>query len=383
MSDVDFAEERVRFPVLRERVFLASHGMGAFPDKMLTDLDAYRISLFQRQRVIGSWVERLDEMRGLLEKLLNAPPGSVMLRDSATAAHAAIASSLSPTGARDRVLFSSADFHSTRFVWGAQRARGFRIEEIMTAEGEHSSPTLLDGRLDDGAAVVTLSLVSPRTGELLDPVVVQKARDSGAIVVIDAYQAVGIVPIDVRELGAHVVIGGTHKWLGGGGMGLAFAYVDPQLCERLVPAYPGWLGHADTFAFSDQFIAAAGARRFEQGTPALEPVYSARAGLRWTLKVGLRQIRARSLELTHTILDRAASLGLRVRTPSVDSRRGGMVCIDVPEPLEVARRLAERGIDVDARPNAGLRLGPHVCVTKEECELAVEAVAEESVRRTG
>jgi selenocysteine lyase/cysteine desulfurase len=87
---------------------------------MLRDLDAYRRTLLRRSRCLDEWLERFDAMHTALEGLLEAPAQSVFRRDTATATHAAIASAVQPAGARRGIVTSSADFHSTRYVWHAQ-----------------------------------------------------------------------------------------------------------------------------------------------------------------------------------------------------------------------------------------------------------------------
>ena len=172
-----------------------------------------------------------------------------------------------------------------------------------------------------------------------------------------------------------MIVGGTHKWLYGGGMGLAFAYLDPELVERIEPVYPGWVGHASLKGFADDFVPHAGARRFEQGTPALEPIYTARAGLSFVQEVSVDALRARSLQLTERLARRAMERGLSVRTPLEAAQRGGMIVLDVPDAGSVVDALAEAGIDVDERAGAGLRIGPHPCVTDEECDRTIDAIA--------
>jgi kynureninase len=376
VSAPDFVAERRRFPLLEERAYFASQCMGLFPAEALVDFDSYRRSLFLRNRVIDEWVERLAEIHQLFEQVVGAPSGSIMVRDSATAAQAAIASGIMPEGARRRIVLSSADFHSSRFLWRAQERRGFEIVEVDASGPDHARPETYLAHIDERTAIVALSLVSPRTGALLDAATIARSgRAAGAVVIIDAYQAVGVVPINVQTMGAHVVVGGTHKWLGGGGMGLAFAYVDPELSERIEPAYPGWIGNAELLSSGERFVPARGAERFQQGTPSLEPIYSARAGVRWVLDMGVPAIRARSLVLTGRIIANARSLGIAVTTPTDSAGRGGMVCFDLPEPSRLAATLGAKAVDVDARPGAGLRLGPHPCVTLDECDRVVDLVA--------
>lgn len=379
MSAASLATLRARFPLLDERLYFASQCLGVMPAEALADLDAYCRSLHLRKRCIAEWVDRLNEMTGLVEALLNAPAGAVALRDSATAAQAALAAAITPQGRRNRILLSSQDFHSTRYLWKAQVQRGFEVIELAPRDGAEVTTAQYEEAIDDRTAIVEAALVSPRSGALLDAhAVIRAAHEHGALVVLDAYQAVGIVPVDVRSLDADAVVGGTHKWLGGGDMGLAFMYVRPSLAETLTPAYPGWIGHASMLSFGDDYAPAAGARRFQQGSPAMAPIYLARAGVRFAIEVGVDRLRARSLELTQRMIDRADRQGLRLRTPRRREARGGMLCFDVPRCAEVEGHLADRGIDVDHRPGAGLRVAPHFCHRDDECDRVIDAIAEVS-----
>jgi len=368
---------RAEFPTLRERVYFAGQCLGAFPEAMLDDLDAYASSLRSRSRAIPAWVERWEELHRLGEQLLEAPPGSVYFRDSATAVHAALFASIAPEGRRDRILVGAGDFHSIRYLVGAQRLRGFEVIELDDGAGVSPGAEDFVSRIDERVRVVAVSMVSPRNGALLDVrSIVDAAHAHGAIVVLDAYQAIGIVPVRVRELEADAVVGGFHKWVGGGGTGLAFGYVDPGLSATLEPVYPGWLAHRELLGFHGAFAPATGATKLQQGMPAMEPVYTSRAGIRWVLQTGIDRIRARSLELTGRMIEHARALGLSVRTPSESARRGGMLCLDVPDPAGVVRSLEAIGIDVDSRPGAGLRVGPHPCATEGECALVLERIRE-------
>jgi kynureninase len=371
----DFLALRQRFPVMRERAYFATQCMGPFPDEMLADLDEYRRSLFLRSRAIPGWVERVDDMMALLEGLLGAPRHAVALMPNATASQAAIVAALDPADGRDRILYTSIDFHSSRYLWAAQARRGFRPIEVPSTDGSMPTAALAD-QIDQRTALVSLALVSPQTGALADVrPVVEAARAAGALVVVDAYQAVGSMPLDVGQLGVDVLVAGTHKWLGGGGMGLTFLYVRPAVSERLAAAYPGWVGHREMVGFAETYEPGEGARRFMQGTPALEPIYSARAGLRYVLETGLPAIRARSLSLSALLIERAQARGLTVNTPVDPKARGGLICLDVPDAEHLVEPLAAEGIDVDWRPRAGLRLSAHPCNTEQECERAIDAIA--------
>lgn len=364
----DLLRERPAFPLLATRSYFAQHCLGACPIGMSEDLRAYGESLARRSRAIPEWAERWDEMHRLVEASISAARGTVFLRDSSTAAQAAVAAALEPEGERRRILIGSSDFHSSRYLWTAQARRGFEVVETKAD---------VLGSIDERTRVVALSLVSPRTGAMIDArVIAAAARRHGAIFVLDVYQAIGVVPIDVAELGAHVVVGGFHKWVGGGGTGLAFGYVEPDLAASLEPTYPGWMAHRDLLGFADRFEPAGGAEKLQQGMPAMEPIYTTRAGLRWIASVGVDAIRARSVELTTHLYERLESCGLHVVTPREAERRGGMLCLEVADGMRVVELLSEDAIDIDTRPGAGIRIGPHPCTSFEECDRLVDRLAE-------
>ncbi|MFO0555487.1 MAG: aminotransferase class V-fold PLP-dependent enzyme [Polyangiaceae bacterium] len=366
--------DRELFPTLRDRAYFASQCLGPFPEEMLEDLAAYRRSLTLRSRSLGEWVERYQEMHALTEALLGARAGTVFLRDSATAVQATIAAALSPSPARNRILVGASDFSSSRYLWSAQKERGFDVVEIDDSPSREASAFV--SQIDERVAVVATSLVSPVNGGLTDAAAIGAAASAaGALFVLDVYQAIGVVPVDVNRLGADLVAGGYHKWLGGGGTGLAFGWASSRVLETLPTALPGWLAHRDLPGFHGSFVPAPTARRFAQGMVAMEPVYTSRAGLKWVLSRGAASLRAASEERTRRITSRALEAGLEVTSPRETHKRGGMVTIRARDPQAIVASLSELGFDIDARPLAGVRVGPHPTCSIEACDAVVEAIS--------
>ena len=374
MQAWDFTQLRQHFPLLNERNYLGTHSLGPLPQAAFLDLQAYAQSLSMGRRALPLWLERYEEMFGLIETLLNAPTGSIALAPSATAVQATIAATIQPSANRDRIVISSLDFPSCRYLWKSQALRGFEIVEVVAADGMQIAAADVVANIDDRVAIVAISLVSYLNSARLDiQPIIAAARAAGAIVVLDAYQAIGTIPIDVTALDADIVVGGTHKWLCGG-MGLAFAYVRPSLAERLEPVYPGWFAHLQPTAFADTFIPATGARRFQQGTPSIEPIYTSRAGLQFALDVGIAQIHQRNVELTNHLINCADLEGIGINTPRSPDRRGGTVCLGVKNAETMVTELAELGIDVDTRSSLGIRVSLHPCNTQQDCQQLIDAV---------
>jgi kynureninase len=115
--------------------------------------------------------------------------------------------------------------------------------------------------------------------------------------------------------------------------------------------------------------------RFLGGTPHVPALYAARAGYRVVREVGIRAIRERSLDLTGGLIEQARERGWRVVTPLPAARRGGSVTLDLPDPHALVKRLGEEDILFDARPRAGVRIGPHFVTTEDEIPRCVEALA--------
>jgi selenocysteine lyase/cysteine desulfurase len=207
----------------------------------------------------------------------------------------------------------------------------------------------------------------------LDPIV-RRAREVGALVVLDAYQSIGVVPLDVTATGVDFVLGGAHKWLCGS-YESSFLYVRPSLVSQLLPAASGWFASADPLSFAPPTGWADGVRRFAGGTPAVLPSLFSRPGLAILREVGVEAIRRRSLAQTDRILARADEAGIPAVTPRAHERRGGIVVLRFPGDVAVARDLIAGGFICSYR--GGLRIAPHFYNTDEEIDLFMD----ELVRR--
>src|SRR4029078_12886371 len=185
--------------------------------------------------------------------------------------------------------------------------------------------------LDERKLLVPLSHVLFKTGEIQDvEAIVRRAHAGGALVVLDAYQSAGYVPLDVTSLGVDFAVGGSVKWLCGG-PGAGWLYVRPDLAETLEPTFVGWQGPARPFAFEPELEYAAEARRFLTGTPNVPALYAATAGYDVIEEVGVDRIRERSLRLTQLLNDLLDDAGLEVASPREAARRGGTVLVQTPD----------------------------------------------------
>jgi len=224
---------------------------------------------------------------------------------------------------------------------------------------------------------VPLSLVLFKSGFIENArAIVEKAHRVGARLILDIYQAAGTVPLSLESLAVDFAVGGSVKWLCGG-PGAGYLYVRPDLAPEVQPALAGWAAHARPFQFETGPIDYADApERFQSGTPNVPALYSCRAGYEIVQEIGVDAIRAKSLRLTRRLMDLASEAGLRINTPQADDERGGSVIIDVPDGASVTDELIRRGVIVDYRPRAGIRMAPHFYNTIEEIDHAMRELCD-------
>jgi kynureninase len=294
-----------------------------------------------------------------------------------TTAQAAVLSAVDYTPPRNTIVMTALDFPSVRYVYDRLARRlGARLNTVESDDGIGVDPQRVIAAIDERTRLVSISHVLFRSAYVMDvDAICRAAHDAGALVALDAFHAVGVMPVDVRRSGADFVTGGVLKWLCGG-PGACFLYVAPSVRDTLEPALTGWQAHARPFAFEPEMEYAAGTFRWLNGTPVIPALYAAIEGPRIVRRAGIEAIRAKSVRQTTRLMQLADDRGFRVHAPRDAERRGGTVAIRVPHAYEVSQALLARDILVDYRPEAGIRIAPHFYTSDEELESAVGAIDE-------
>ena len=314
---------------------------------------------------------------------MNAPKGSVSTHQNVTTCQAVVASCFDFSGKRNKVVYSDLNFPSVMYFWEAQRAYGARVHMVKTDDGITVPLERLLDAIDEQTLLVPVSHVIFRSAYIQDAkAIIEKAHNVGAHVVLDTFQSLGTVPVDVQALNVDFACGGVLKWLCGG-PGVAYLYVRPDLGKKLEPKFTGWFAHQNSFGFEiGPTRYAEPPFRFMNGTSHIPALEAARPGLKIIAEVGIDRIREKSKRQTSRLIDLASNHGWRVNSPRNAEQRGGTVSIDMPDAQEVCRELLKRDILVDYRPKAGVRMSPHFYNKDEELETAIAAVEEILKERT-
>ncbi len=268
------------------------------------------------------------------------------------------------------------NFPSDQYIYEARKAHGARLVRVpAAADGISTDGEQVAAAIDDETLLVAIDHVMFRSSAIVDvEQIVRAARKHGAFVVLDVFHSAGIVPLELGKLGVHAVVGGALKWLCGG-PGNCFLYVHPDERQRLVPSFTGWAAHKQPFAFSPagQDYRDDGGR-FHTGTPNVPALCAGKEGIATILEAGPAAIRAKSQRQTSLLIEEAQRAGLAIRSPLAAARRGGHTALDVPHGYAVCQALSAREIVVDFRPDAGLRVAPHLYNTDDEVRTAVRAI---------
>src|SRR5580704_10980446 len=375
----DLLRYRSEFPILERTNYMISNSLGAMPRAVYDAMRGY--ADIWATRGVRAWEERwwmlAAEVGDEIGALMNAPKGSVSTHQNVTTCQAVVASCFDFSGKRNKVVYSDMNFPSVMYFWEAQRQYGAQVHMVKTDDGITVPTDRLLDAIDEHTLLVPISHVIFRSAYINDAkAIIEKAHKVGAHVVLDTFQSLGTVPVDIQSLNADFACGGVLKWLCGG-PGLAYLYVRPDLGSKLEPKLTGWFAHETSFLFATGPTRYADPPfRFMNGTTHIPSIEAARPGLKIIQDVGVEKIRKKSKRQTARIVELADRHGWRVNSPRNPNQRGGTVSIDMPDSQQVSRELLAREIMVDWRPKAGVRFPPHFYNTDAEVDAAITAVVE-------
>ncbi len=375
---------RRHFPILARTNYLISNSLGAVPEKTSRSLAEYYQTWADRgvRAWEETWWTMVADLGDLVAPMIGAGVGEVVFQPNVTIAHAVVFSAFDYAGGRSRVVTDAMHFPSILYLLEGERSRGAEVKIVRSDDGLTIDAGRVIEAIDEQTAFVSLSHVLFKSAFIQDvAAIASKAQSVGAIMIVDGYQAVGVIDVDVEAIGTHVYIGGCLKWLCGG-PGAAFLWVTPEVRTRLTPRLSGWMAHREPFAFSPEFDRRDDVWRYLHGTPNIPALYAARPGLEIVRQVGINAIRAKSIHQTARLIELADAHGYEVRAPRSADRRGGTVALDLPHGYEVSKALKARDILCDYRPGVGVRLSPHFYNEDDEIDSAVAAIAEILARGT-
>lgn len=379
MSSDPLLAFREEFPILERTTYLVSHSLGPMPRSVPNRLAEYaeHWGNYGVRAWNFGWWELPVEAGDVIAPLINAAEGEVVMLPNVSLAQATVLSALDFPAGRDTIVMTALDFPSVLYAYHALGPRfGARIEIVPSDDGIGIDTHRLVNAITERTRLVCISHVLFRSAYVIDVAAVcRRARQVGALVSLDAFHSVGVLPVDVKGLDVDFLTGGVLKWLCGGPGG-CFLYVSPRIADTLAPAITGWQAHPRPFAFEPELNYATGPFRWLNGTPVVPALYAAVEGPRIIQSAGVAAIRAKSMRQTARLVALANERGYRTHAPADPARRGGTVAVDVPHAYEVTQLLLSRNVLVDYRAGAGIRIAPHFFTRDEELDTVIGMIDE-------
>jgi kynureninase len=377
----DLERYRDEFEVVRRKSYLISASLGPVGIRSRRYLDGYLDAWATKGAPDHVWFEDIFPAMGRLKRsfasLAGCDPDEVALTTNISIALSTVASALDLSGARRRVVLSELDFPTDGQVWQAWAAKtGAELVWLRSPDGMTIPLEVFDAAIDERTALVMVNRVLYRSSAVVDAkAVCAMARDRGALSFVDDYHGIGVIPLDLHDLGCDLYASGTLKFLCGG-PGCVFLYARRDLLPSLEPAVTGWFATADPFSFDTEHLTYhPTARRLEHGTPPAPVFFIAQGGIDVIAEVGVDRIRARQGELQERVIARADELGLEVRTPRDPPARGGVVNVKVgPQAEAICHALLARDVCTDFRGD-GLRISPHLFTNEDDVDRCFDQLA--------
>ncbi|MBO0807839.1 MAG: aminotransferase class V-fold PLP-dependent enzyme [Actinobacteria bacterium] len=321
----------------------------------------------------------LEDARNAAAGLLGADPASIAIGTSFTEALCQVAWWLRP-GKNRNVVSTDADFPSVTYPWhriAEDTGCEVRLAGLL-ADPAGFDVSMIADQVDSATAAICISHVQYLTGHLLDLTeLAALAHDNGALLIIDATQSAGQIPIDVTASGADVVIAGSYKWLCST-FGAAICYLHPALLAEFRPPLAGWRSTEHPYSLDARWLPLAStARRMEYSTMSYSAAIALGRAIRYLSGLSLAEVAAHNAELAGQLADGLAGLGATLLTPRDPARRAGTVAARFPgrDGEAVAGELTRRGVIVSPRVGS-TRFSMHFYNSSDDVERALAVLAD-------
>lgn len=369
---------RDRFPLLAHAVYTNSCSQGALSIDVRRAYEQYLADWDAKGAPWDLWVERAESARSRVARLLNATADEVAITTSVSAGVSSLMSGLKHPEGRTKIVMSDFEFPTIGQIMHAQELLGVKVVHVPAAPDVTIPLDRMAEAIDEETALVAITHVCFRNGSKTDvKEVIRLAHEAGARVLLDSFQAVGAIPIDVQDLDADFVTGGTLKYLLGSA-GLAFLYCRADLLADITPTQTGWFADENIFDMDiHDYSPSPTARKFESGTPPIPNIYAGIAGMDLMEEIGIAETEQHVQRLTQQLVDGLDRIGAGMVTPRDPSKRGPLIAVATSDEVAMVRALAEDGILTNPR-DGNIRLSWHCYNSEEDVEAVVAGLERHS-----
>jgi kynureninase len=348
---------RERFHLPEGLIYLDGNSLGPLPKAAVARL-AEVVTKEWGESLIRSWnahdwIGAPERVGARIAPLIGAKPNEVLVADSTSVNLYKLLVAAARLSDSNVLLSEAGNFHTDLHIAsGAADLLGLTLDIAPRAE--------VEARIGANTNLVLLTHVHYKTAERFDMArVTAKAKAAGAMTVWDLSHSAGAVPLHLNEAGAELAIGCGYKYLNGGPGAPAFLYVAEHLQDRLLSPLRGWMGHAEPFAFTDDYTPAPGLARMLAGTPPMLSLIGLECGLDAFTGVTVERLWSKSammFEVFHGLMEQRCP-ELQCVTPRLPDQRGSHISFAHPNAFEICQALIAADVIGDFRAPDVIRFG--------------------------
>ena len=355
---------REEFALPKDVIYFDGNSLGPLPKNTIKSLD----SVIQREWGDGlvrswndeNWINLPRNLGNQIAPLIGANEGEVIVVDSTSVNLFKVLSSALMLNKNRKVIVSeSGNFPSDLYILeGVNNMFGESYDRRLIDEGDDE----IEKHIDSSTAVVVLSHINYKTGRITDlKKITTFAHEKGALVVWDISHSVGVLPMNLHDLGVDFAVGCTYKHLNGGPGAPGFLFVHSSLIEKVSQPLTGWLGHIKPFDFEVEYKPANDINKFICGTPPIIAYKAIESGLEIFKDLSIIEIREKSTKLSEMFIQlmkqECTEFGFTLFSPKNSEQRGSQISFLHENAYSIIQALISHGIIGDYREPNVMRFG--------------------------
>ncbi len=348
---------RDRFHLPEGLVYLDGNSLGPLPKAAAARLNAVVTEEWGAELILSwmsrDWIGAPQRIGAKIAPLIGAKPNEVIVADSTSVNLFKLLAAVARLSERKILLSESGNFHTDLYMAGA-------VADLMGLTLDIAPRAQVEARIGDDTNLLLLTHVHYKTAERFDMArVTARAKAAGATTIWDLSHSAGAVPLHLNEAGAEFAVGCGYKYLNGGPGAPAFLYIAESLQERLISPLRGWMGHAEPFAFTDDYAPARGIDRFLAGTPPILSLAALECGLDAFEGVTMERLWTKSramFDVFHALMEQRCP-DLSCISPRGEDQRGSHISFSHPHAFEICQALIAARVIGDFRAPDVIRFG--------------------------
>lgn len=375
---MDLEQIRENFPITRHYNFQNHASVAPLCRPAAEAMIGYAREVSEYAYLQGTYYRKAEKVRADAARLINAEPSEVTFVKNTCEGVNYVARGIQWIKG-DNVVSCTMEFPANVYPWMALRSRGVELKRVAEEHGRVPFDRIA-AAIDSRTRLVTISAVQWSNGFRIDLTRLgELCRSKGVLLFVDAIQALGVHPIDVRAMHIDFLASAGHKWLVAP-EGIGIFYCKRELIGHIKPSEPGYMcmkhgydQEVDDFRESDLFE---DARRFDSGVYNLAGLCALGASIRLFLDVGVSQVQVRVKHLTDMLVEGVRSKGWKLHSPRTAAEWSGIVAFssDKHDTDAIRKHLRNEFKIIVANRLGRLRASPHFYNTPDEMQQLIDAL---------